>query len=398
LAGPLPLGLPWPESNQIESQRDCGSFHAYVHIPFCSVRCGYCDFNTYTASEIGDVSKDSFHFALLTEIENSKSVLERSGITMPPLSSVFFGGGTPSLMQATQIGMIISALRAQHGIAPGVEITLEANPDNITTELVAELSEAGVTRISVGVQSFDRDVLKVLDRTHDPRLVEEAINTIKAVGMDVSLDLIFGAPGESLEAWLETVDRAIALRTDHISAYSLIVEPGTKLAKQIQRGVYPDTDEDLNASKYEEASKRFIAAGLDWYEVSNFGKPSLHNQAYWQSRNWWGFGPGAHSHISGNRFWNRKHPLAYQQALETNSQVMGMEVLTQRQHLEERLLLELRTSAGVPRSLLKELEVLPAKVSQALSDGLLTMKGPDYLVVTDRGRLLVDGITVQFLT
>lgn len=398
MAAELPLGLPWPKDDRLVSLREGGSFHAYVHIPFCKVRCGYCDFNTYTASEIGEVRQTDFHKSLIAEIELSSSVLEGSRISTPALQSVFFGGGTPSLFSSDQLGEILDSLSCMHGIAPGAEITIEANPDTVSLEYLNELAVRGVNRISFGVQSFDPQVLKTLDRTHDPERVAEVVSWAKQAGLRVSVDLIFGAPGESLESWKSTVESALALETEHISAYSLIVEPGTKLAAQIARGTFADVDEDLNAHKYELVSEMLSEAGLQWYEVSNWGEPSIHNQAYWYSRNWWGYGPGAHSHIDGNRFWNRKHPLAYQQALSSGSPAQGIEHIDDRTHREERLMLELRCASGTDLELLRQLEIPKEKVSDALARGLLVLLPGNRVATSEKGRLLIDGIVLDLLS
>lgn len=398
MAGPLPLGIPWPSSNRLTPIRESGSFHAYVHIPFCEVRCGYCDFNTYTASEIGTVKRPDFHQALISEIEFSSQVLSQSEISLPKLSSVFFGGGTPSLFSTKQISLILESLRDVHGISDSAEITLEANPESVDQRYLEHLAAAGVNRVSFGVQSFDRDVLRVLDRTHNPESVPKVVSWAKDAGLRVSVDLIFGAPGETLESWRGTVEETLELDTEHISAYSLIVEPGTKLAAQIGRGEYDDVDEDLNAEKYELAADLFANKGLSWYEVSNFGVPSIHNQAYWYSRNWWGYGPGAHSHIQGNRFWNRKHPLAYQQALQSGSPAQGREEIAERAHLEERLLLELRCADGTELAVLKQLEISPEKISSALAEGLLVLLPQSRIAVSSKGRLLIDGVVLRLLS
>lgn len=395
--GALPEGSPWPESNRLISYRQPDSFHAYVHIPFCEVRCGYCDFNTYTQSELGEVKRSEFHQPLIREIEFARGVLDDSEISVPNLSSVFFGGGTPSLFEAEQIAAVLEKLRVSFGLDSAAEITLEANPESTNRSLLEALRSAGVNRISFGAQSFDPSVLKVLDRTHRPELLQPLIETAKSLGFRTSVDLIYGAPGESLDSWRRTLESAIALGTEHISAYSLIVEDGTKLAAQINRGELGQTDEDLNAAKHQLASELLEAAGLEWYEVSNWGEPSIHNMAYWQSKNWWGFGPGAHSHINGNRFWNRKHPLAYQQALAGGSPAQGFETIDAETHLIESVMLGLRTKAGLHRSVLSDLRVSTRKVAGYIADGLLTLQA-ERVKVTERGRLLVDGIAVDLVS
>ena len=398
MATPLPLGAPWPKDNRIVSVRDSGSFHAYVHIPFCDVHCGYCDFNTYTAKEIGSVKQADFHLPLIQEIEFSKAVLSESGIALPELTSIFFGGGTPSLFSVEQIEALVSALSSAHGVRPGADITIEANPDTVDEQYLKSLAGIGVNRVSIGVQSFDAEVLRTLDRTHDADLVPSVVQWAKAAGLRVSIDLIYGAPGETLDSWRRTLERAIELSTEHISAYALIVEPGTKLAAQIRRGELPEPDDDLTAEKQELAGTMLEAAGLPWYEVANWGVPSIHNKAYWYSKNWWGYGPGAHSHINGNRFWNRKHPLAYQQAMAAGSPAQGTEIIDEQTHLEERLMLELRCIDGTELSLLKALNVSAEKVSSALAEGLLVLLPDSRIAVSAKGRLLIDGLVLQLLT
>lgn len=394
----LPLGQPWPKDNTLAPvDSEVRSFHAYVHIPFCEVRCGYCDFNTYTQDEIGSVSKSSFHHSLIQEIEFSSKVIENSSLPARKLSSVFFGGGTPSLFETEQVRLILDALSEQFGFDSNCEITLEANPESLRIESLKDLRAAGVNRISLGAQSFDRGVLAVLDRIHDPGKVAPLVQAAKSEGFRVSVDLIYGAPGETLESWHRTLQEAISLGITHISAYSLIVEPGTKLSRLIRSGELGDVDEDLNAEKYELLTSLTEQAGLEWYEISNFGDPSIHNLAYWNSQDWWGFGPGAHSHIAGNRFWNRKHPSAYQTALGEASSVQAMERLTQQQTLEEKLMLGLRTKFGVARSLFTKLSIDPEKVAEQIAAGFLTTDG-QRVYLTSRGRLLADRLVVNFLS
>ena len=394
MPGSLPVGAPWPKDNQLNRDPGNRSFHAYVHVPFCEVRCGYCDFNTYTAKELGGVSQSTFHQHLIREIAFSKEVLGE----MPELPSVFIGGGTPSLFTAEQIGAVLESLGESFGLASDCEVTLEANPESTTPEYLAEIVEVGITRLSMGVQSFDREVLKTLDRQHDPERVAPLIVAAKELGMVTSVDLIYGAPGETLDSWSKTLNTALELCTDHVSAYSLIVEPGTKLARQIASGEIGSTSEDLNAEMYELATRSFESAGLEWYEVSNWGRASRHNSAYWKSQNWWGFGPGAHSHIDGNRFWNHKHPTSYQTALSNGAPAAGIERLTDRQMLEEHLLLMLRTKWGVERELFAKLEVPSELVAQEIASGNLELASSDRIRVSRKGRLIVDGLVVKFLS
>ena len=393
----LPEGLSWSEDFVLNPLTEAEkSYHAYVHIPFCTVRCGYCDFNTYAPKETWS-DQETFDAALVREIQLSKDFLKRSSVTVPELSSVFFGGGTPSLFSTQQFSNILTSLRENFDFAEGIEITTEANPESTSVELLEGLRALGVNRLSMGVQSFDPDVLRVLDRAHTAEAVSQLVPIALDLGFEVSVDLIYGAPGETLESWQSTVEKALELRTGHISAYSLIVEPGTKLERKIRRGELQQVDEDLNAHKHQLASDAFEQAGLLWYEVSNWGKPSVHNSAYWSNQNWWGYGPGAHSHLLGHRFWNLKNPVAYQQKLESGLAVAGREELTPRQMLEEELMLGLRTAAGVRRELFRELGISNELVAQAIADGLL-VADRSRVKVLPKGRLVVDRLVVDFLS
>lgn len=394
----LPVGLKWPVSNRIPAlDKGERTFHAYIHVPFCVARCGYCDFNTYTSDELNGDLRSGFDQFLIKEIEASADVIQDSGYPARELSTVFFGGGTPSLFTAGQFGNVLTALQERFGIAADAEVTTEANPESTSAKWLSELRGHGVNRLSMGVQSFDEEVLAVLERGHSKDHVGPLVSEAKDLGYEVSIDLIYGAPGESLESWKSTLLSALELGTDHISAYSLIVEPGTKLERKIRKGEVPATDEDLNAAKYELATEMMASAGLSWYEVSNWGKPSRHNSAYWASQDWWGYGPGAHSHLAGNRFWNQKHPASYQSALNEGLAVAGREELTPTQRLEEELLLGLRTISGVPRTLVRDLNIEPSRIAKAIAQGYLDLVD-DRLVVSIKGRLVVDRLVLDFLS
>lgn len=404
MAGALPIGEPWPATNKItpSSWWQPSTSHAYVHVPFCRVRCGYCDFNTYTADELRGATRDGFHISICEEIEFSGRVLSESEVKLAPLASIFFGGGTPTLFSTDQFARILEKLAQVHGIASGAEITVEANPDTVDFEYLRRLKDLGINRISFGVQSFDPGVLLTLDRSHDPTSVPKVVADAKRAGLDVSIDLIYGTPGESLDSWRETLLRAIELDTDHISAYSLIVETGTKLANRVRRGELPDIDPDFHADCYELATGLLARAGFSWYEVSNWARSephrSTHNLAYWQSRDWWGYGPGAHSHIAGTRWWNVKHPAAYEKALGSGAPIAaGLERLSRRQMLEERLLLELRTVSGAELQVLRELGTTPKRIAQELADGNLRLLPNGRISVTDSGRLVADAIVLRLL-
>jgi oxygen-independent coproporphyrinogen-3 oxidase len=409
VAGPLPIGDPAPADGAIPNQALVGAedrtFHAYLHIPFCKVRCGYCDFNTYTANELEGAKQSDYAAVLINEIEFSAKVIATAGLPKRKLSTVFFGGGTPTLLPAEDLIRIFQTLADTFDLAPAAEITTEANPDTVDAEYFKKLKAAGFNRVSIGMQSAVPSVLATLERSHKPENVALAISGAKAAGLNTSLDLIYGAPGETLEQWQTSIQEAISLNPDHISAYALIVEDGTKLARQIKSGELDEPDEDLQADKYELADKLLAENGFDWYEVSNWSKgkqnSSAHNISYWQSQDWWGYGPGAHSHFGGVRWWNVKHPTAYSGKLQkVESPAAGRESLTERVRLEERVLLEIRVSQGMAISILKQVSKNAQKlISEFIADGLIDPKSAigGYLKLTLKGRLLADSLVRQLL-
>ena len=410
MAAPMPLGDPAPLDGLLpkQAQLDAKSrtFHAYIHIPFCDVICGYCDFNTYTSNDLAGASKSEYAKLVIAEIAQSEQVLKKSGLPARALSSVFFGGGTPTQLPAEDLVSILSSLRETFDFVPGIEITSEANPDSVDRDYLAILAEGGFNRISLGMQSAVPEVLATLERTHDPAKVPEVVAAAKAVGLKTSVDLIYGAPGESVGQWQSSVLAAIALEPDHISAYALIVEEGTKLARQIRFGELDEVDEDVQADKYELAEKLLSAAGYQWYEISNWSKSdsassqsnqSSHNFAYWLSQDWWGFGPGAHSHMGGVRWWNVKHPTAYASRISQSiSPALARETLDSRTRLEERVLLEIRIRDGLQIEIIRELS--PSAVGlidNFITDGLVEKDLTQNLVLTLRGRLLADSLVRQ---
>jgi len=412
LAGPLPIAEPAPSDGMLPAQAALGqeqrSFHAYVHIPFCRVRCGYCDFNTYTATELDGASQSDYADVLIREIEFSSDVLSRSGVAKRALKSVFFGGGTPTQLPASDLVKILKKLEASFGIAPGAEVTTEANPDNVDLDYLSELRAGGFTRVSFGMQSAVPSVLKTLERTHNPENVPVVVSAAKQAGLAVSVDLIYGAPGETMEEWRTSLEAAISMQPEHISAYSLIVEDGTKLARQIKSGQLEEPDEDLQADKYELADALLATAGYEWYEVSNWARKtadrdlrSAHNLSYWQSQDWWGYGPGAHSHVGGVRWWNVKHPSAYSTKLTSGvSPAAGREMLSERTRLEERILLEIRVADGLNIDLAKAVNPEASKlVASFIADGLVDPKNAlsGTLILTLKGRLLADALVRQLL-
>jgi putative oxygen-independent coproporphyrinogen III oxidase len=377
-------------------------FGVYVHVPFCATRCGYCDFNTYTAGELTDGSgRSGYVDAVLAELALVRGIL---GATAPRVDTVFLGGGTPTLLAPGELARILQAIEATFGLAPGVEITTEANPESVDSASLAALREAGFTRISLGMQSAVPHVLATLERTHTPGRAAEAAREARAAGFEhVSLDLIYGTPGESDDDWRASLDAALAVRPDHVSAYALIVEPGTRLAAQVRRGELPAPDDDVLADRYELADAALSAAGLGWYEVSNWAAgphaACRHNLGYWRGGNWWGIGPGAHSHVGGVRWWNVLHPSAYAARLAAGaSPAAGRELLDAETRRVERVMLELRLADGLDATVLDEAGRAAAR--RAAADGLAdphALGGEDRVRLTLRGRLLADAVVRALL-
>jgi len=399
----LPLGDPAPADGLLGVIADPDAdFGVYLHVPFCRVRCGYCDFNTYTAPELRGARQDQYADTLLGEIALARGVLAEAG-PIRPAQTVFFGGGTPTLLPPGDLARMLDGVREAFALAPDAEVTVEANPDTVTPAVAQELADAGVNRMSIGMQSSVPHVLAALDRTHSPSSVGTAVAAARSAGLDVSLDLIYGAPGEGLDDWRASLETAIAHEPDHISAYALIIEEGTKLFRQIARGEVPAPDDDLQADMYELADGLLGAAGYEWYEVSNWsrgaGHRSRHNLSYWRGTDWWGFGPGAHSHVAGLRWWNVKHPAAYAQRLASGSSpAAGRERPDAEQRALERVLLQTRIREGMPVAALpsaRARRAVAGLIDDGLVDGGSAVRG--RVVLTLRGRLLADAV-VRALT
>ncbi|GHJ60058.1 coproporphyrinogen III oxidase [Nocardioides sp. OK12] len=379
-------------------------FGLYVHVPFCTVRCGYCDFNTYTAEELGPAggapgaSRATYAQAAVAEVRRARAVLGERDL---PVSTIFFGGGTPTLLSPDDLGSVVAAAAEEFGLAPDVEITTESNPDSVDAESLQRLRDVGINRVSFGMQSQVRHVLEVLDRTHDPRRVPAVVGWAREAGFEqVSLDLIYGTPGESQDDWATSVDAAVACAPDHVSAYSLIVEDGTALARRVRRGELPMPDEDDLADKYALADERLVAAGLGWYEVSNWSSGAetrcRHNLLYWTGGDWWGVGPGAHSHVGGVRWWNVKHPAAYADRIGADrSPAQAREVLGAEDRRVERVLLELRLREGLDAGVLDAHG--RAAVPGLVARGLLVERD-GRVALTERARLLADGVVRELLS
>jgi len=369
----------------------------YIHIPYCVRRCGYCDFNTYTPAELSISSglnqiSRSYVDLVIQEIGFAQSIAGNRSI-----STIFFGGGTPTLMEPVDLGRIISALTTKFDLLQDSEITIEANPDSVSLEKLIALRELGINRISFGMQSAVPHVLTALDRTHDPENVMRAVHWAKESGFEeISCDLIYGAPGESMSDWEYSLDAALSLPLTHISAYALIVEEGTKLGKQVQRGEVTMPDDDETADKYLLADDKFESAGLHWYEISNWaksGSESRHNMGYWTGVDWWGAGPGAHSHLAGRRFWNVKHPTAYaDRIIATGDPKQSEELLDKTQKWNEELMLRIRLAKGVDHKAFTSAQL--GTLGGYLKDGHLIESAwlENRIVLSRSGRLLADRI------
>jgi len=400
IADPAPLDGALPASAAVDALSR--NFGVYLHVPFCRVRCGYCDFNTYTAGELRGAKRTDYAGEAITEVGMARRILETAGVAARPVSTVFFGGGTPTMLPVTDLAAMLGSVIDAWGLAPGAEVTTEANPDSVDAEYLHALAAAGFTRVSFGMQSAVPHVLATLERTHDPDRIPLVVEWARQAGLQVSLDLIYGTPGESIDDWRRSLDQALAQHPDHLSAYSLIVEDGTKLARQIRRGEVPQPDEDLQADMYELADAVLADAGFSWYEVSNWSRgpefASRHNLAYWQGHDWWGVGPGAHSHVGGVRWWNVKHPAAYAERIAAgNSPGAGREVLDEETRRVERVLLQSRISEGLPVDALTAdgRTAVAGLIADGLVDGASALAG--VIRLTLRGRLLADAVVRRLL-
>lgn len=421
-----------PASVEPGSTDEARPFGVYVHVPFCTVRCGYCDFNTYTASELGGgANQAQYATTALREVDLAAKVLADAGRSPAEVSTVFFGGGTPTMLPAEDLARVLDGIKDAWGLAgpsggQAAEVTTEANPDSVTPESLRVLADAGFTRVSFGMQSAVPHVLATLERTHDPLRIPDVVRWARDAGLDVSLDLIYGTPGESLDDWRTSVETALATGVDHVSAYALVVEPGTKMAAQVRRGEVTLPDEDDQAAKYELADDLLTEAGLRWYEVSNWSRPGhecRHNVGYWRGHDWWGIGPGAHSYVSapasvaqpvgteaptgapgepeapaGVRWWNVKHPRAYATRLEAGqSPGAGRELLTREEAHLERVMLGVRLREGLDLGVLTPAgrTAVAGLVAGGLLDGRAAVGAggaPGRAVLTRRGRLLADAV------
>jgi putative oxygen-independent coproporphyrinogen III oxidase len=402
MPGALPDGDPVPAAGTLPAGARAGlgrrPFGIYVHVPFCTTRCGYCDFNTYTAAELGAgpaaVSPRSYPDLAIAEIRFARQVLGDQDV---PVSTVFFGGGTPTLLPPAALGVLLRAIDAEFGLAPGAEVTTEANPESVDEAGLNDLRARGFTRVSFGMQSAVPEVLAVLDRVHQPGRPARCAAWARAAGFEhVSLDLIYGTPGESDADWRRSLDAAVAARPDHVSAYALTVEAGTRLAARVRRGELAAPDDDVLADRYLAADEVLTAAGYGWYEISNWAAGvsarCAHNMLYWTGGDWWGIGPGAHSHVGGTRWWNVRHPAAYGARIAAgDSPGQAREVLSDAERQLERVMLLIRLAEGCPVGILGPAG--RANAESVVADGLARALAGDRIALTRRGRLLADTVT-----
>jgi len=370
-------------------------FGVYVHVPFCASRCGYCAFNTYTVNELGSARElTGYVDAAIGELR----VARRTIGTDRPVHTVFFGGGTPTMLAPADLVRIVDAIRIEFGFAHHVEITVEANPDSIDRDGLSVLRAGGFTRVSFGMQSVRSHVLAVLERTHTPGRAHQAVADARAAGFEhINLDLIYGTPGESDDDWSATIDAVLATAVDHVSAYALTLEPGTRLRAQVRQGRVGAIDEDVLAARYDVLDERLTAAGFNWYELSNWARGEnaqcRHNLMYWRGHDWWGIGPGAHSHVAGRRWRNVAHPRDYARRIAEGNppEAEAPEILDEPARRLEQVMTRLRLAEGCPASLLDAAG--SAAAAQAVSDGLLEPVGADaQLRLTAHGRQLADHV------
>ena len=436
----LPDGVSWPSDGHLDPQlvgTPSKNLALYIHVPFCTVRCGYCDFNTYTVGFGQGADKDSYHHSVSKEVRLAADRLRP--FNHEPVKSIFLGGGTPTLLQARQIGQILQDVKDSFALDPSAEVTVEANPDTIDQAGLEQLARAGVTRVSFGMQSAALHVLRTLDRSHTPQQVPRVVKWAREAGLDASVDLIYGTPGESLTDWKTSLETAIELQPDHISCYALVIEEGTKMWAQVRRGELAMPDPDDEAEKYELADALLEQAGYAWYEISNWAKledgeaagstnlrhASRHNLAYWFDWDWWGIGPGAHSHVGDVRWWNRKHPRAWADALAGGSANLGAcsagteagivadldtaaaprplaplaspaqagEILEESDRVLEAVMLRIRTADGIPISSISP--QVRGRVPVLIDEGLIEegAAGAGIVKLTLQGRLLADYVT-----
>jgi len=377
---------------------DDSALSLYLHIPFCTVKCSYCDFNSYAGLER---LKRPYVDALIAEMGLWRR--EAAGHTV---QTVFFGGGTPSLLPLGELERIIAAIRAAFDVAPGCEVSLEANPGTIDLDYFRGLLSLGVNRLSMGVQSFDDAELVALERLHSAEEARQAYRWARQAGFQrINLDLMYGLPEQPLARWQANLEEALRLAPDHLSLYALTIEPETALAHYIAEGRAPAPDSDLQADMYEWTEERLVGSGYEHYEISNWAQPGqrcCHNQTYWENRPYLGFGAGAHSYFGGERFANVKSPQRYVKRVREGSPIDFRERRDETETLADTLILGLRLSDGIDIAELEQrfgrgaLAPYEATLGEFESLGLLE-RDERAIRLTARGRLLANELFVRLL-
>lgn len=368
----------------------------YLHVPFCERRCGYCAFRTVAVGarpERRDVRR--LLAGVRAELDLADATL---GPDRPPLTSLYLGGGTPTMLDPDDVATLMGVVTDRFATSDALEVTIESNPDGLAPGQLSALRSAGVTRVSFGLQSVRPRVLQLLDRTHDPVRALDAVADARRAGFDhVSLDLIHGTPGERPEDWEATLRAAIETGVDHISAYALGIEPGTKLAARVRTGELAPPSSDEAADRYLLADELLARAGFEWYELSNWARTPdarcAHNLLAWRNHHWWGVGPSAHSHVAGRRWWNHDQLDAWADALDAGaSPESGSELPDQRARSIEVVMLGIRLAEGLP------LVSVPdrAGLARVVDDGLAAVDG-DRLVLSLQGRLLADHVVRELV-
>jgi putative oxygen-independent coproporphyrinogen III oxidase len=401
VAGSRPATLVARRSDPAAAPRGSG---IYVHVPFCRRRCHYCDFNTYADR---DALIPDYVAALHADIEAVATAGPRPlappdadvDPAWPVFDSLFVGGGTPTLLPTVDLAGVISHLADRFDLSTDAEITVEANPETVDVDSLTVLVDAGVTRASIGAQSFAPHVLDALGRWHELDSPVRAVAAARAAGVErVSLDLIYGTPGESAADWEHSVRTALDTGIGHLSAYALTVEPSTEYARRVRRGTAAAPDDDVQAERMEQVDAWAAAAGLARYELSNWarrGQESVHNRVYWRGGDWLGIGAGAHGHWQGRRWWSVRSPERYiRAALDGSSTTAGSEVPDADQRRAERLMMGLRLTDGVARRDVAPLD--DRAVTDLVAAGLLTATG-DHIVLTASGMRLAAAVTVKLL-
>ncbi|MCH8823095.1 MAG: radical SAM family heme chaperone HemW [Planctomycetes bacterium] len=371
---------------------DASPAGAYIHIPFCFHKCHYCDFYSL-------VENRGREAAFVARLVDELRII--GGYLKQPLRTIFFGGGTPTLLETSLWQDLLRAINQHLPIAQNAEITVEANPETVRPDLMDLLAKGGINRISIGAQSFQPDHLKALERWHDPENVKRAIVLAQESGItNINIDLIFAIPGQTLNDWLTDLDTAISLSPSHLSCYGLTYEPNTPLTEKLRQGRIIRVDEDLEAEMYEATRKKLTEAGYEQYEISNWAKPHYqcqHNLMYWNNKNWWAFGPSASGHINGLRWKNVPHLGEYLKATDLPS-IIDVEKLDEDGQVGEALMLGLRLTQGIK---LIDLDALLLKgkqgkerlcvIDQHTQSGLLE-KTADRIRFTAKGQLLADSV------